>query len=74
MLRIGLVGGKPTIAIRFLKKVVSDKGRLWARHNTIFSMTWLGSPVVKKVMLSIRRRQLGSAMVCQGILRSANTC
>ena len=31
-----------------IEKSISDKGVLWARHNTIFSMTWLGSQVAKK--------------------------
>lgn len=42
------------IAIKGWKKVVSNKGRLWARHNTIFSMTLLGSQITKRVRLSIR--------------------
>ena len=37
-----------------MEKRVSDKGRLLSRHNTIFSMTWLGSQVTKKVRLSMR--------------------
>jgi len=42
------------IAISHWEKVLSDKGRLWVMHNTIFSMTWLGSHIAKKVRLFIR--------------------
>ena len=37
-----------------MEEVVLEKGRPCARHNTIFSMTWLGSQVAKKVRLSMR--------------------
>lgn len=37
-----------------LVKAVSDKGRLWVGHNTVFPMTWLGSQVTKIVKISMR--------------------
>lgn len=48
-----------------MEKQVLDEKILLSKDNTIFPMTWLGSQLTKKVRLSMRAWQLGSATLCE---------